>query len=129
MLDTLSNRFEEERMAVGGEIGTAAVDVAEWDGDYLVIADIPGFEREDIDLRLRDGTLHISATHKGEHEPEVERYHRRERAHRSVSRTVDLPGPVEEEAAEATYENGVLSVTLPKAHQTDPEEGRQISIQ
>lgn len=128
MLEELSDRFEEERMELGGEIGTTAVDVAEWDGEYLVIADLPGFEPEDIDVRVEDRTVHIRAEHKAEHEPEVEHYHQRERAYRSVSRDVRLPGDVDEEAVTASFEDGVLSISLPKSHPEEHDEGRRIEI-
>ncbi|MFB6194916.1 MAG: Hsp20/alpha crystallin family protein [Haloplanus sp.] len=128
LLDELSERFEHERMGLGGEIATAAVDIAEWDGEYLVIADIPGFEPEDIDLRVNEDTLYLSAEHKGEHEPEVETYLKRERARTSVSRTVDLPEPVDEERVSATYDNGVLTVTLPKAFEEESDEGHRVEI-
>lgn len=128
MFDRMGRRLEETRMDVGGEIATAAVDVAEWDGEFIVTADLPGYEKEDIDLRITDQTLQIEAEHKAEtEEPEEKRYLRRERARTSVSRSVRLPEEVDREGASASYENGVLTVTVPKAHAGE-EEGSEISI-
>lgn len=129
VFDEMSDRFEEARAEFGGEIATAAIDVAEWDGEYLVIADMPGYEAEDIDVDVADDHVHISAEHEAEHEPEVEHYYRRERARTSVSRTVRLPGEVDESATSASYEDGVLTVTLPKKREEEMEGGRHIEIE
>lgn len=93
------------------------VDVAETDDEVVVTADVPGFDAEDIDVSVVDRQLRISAEHSEETEEEDEdtKYYRRERSQRSVSRTVSLPADVEEREASASYENGVLTVELPKA--------------
>ncbi|MFW5911696.1 MAG: archaeal heat shock protein Hsp14 [Halolamina sp.] len=93
------------------------VDVAEADDEIVVVADVPGFEAEDIDVSVTDRQLRIAAEHSEETESEDEatHYYRRERSQRSVSRTVTLPTDVVEQEAAASYENGVLTVTLPKA--------------
>ncbi|MFC6990043.1 Hsp20/alpha crystallin family protein [Haloplanus sp. GCM10025708] len=129
LFEQMDRQFDQARVRLGGEIGTAAVDVAEWDGEFLVIADLPGFEREDIDVRLTDHTLHIDAEHVAEHEPEADRWLRRERARTSVSRRIELPEAIDEDSVSATYENGVLTVTLPKESTTESTGGRRISIQ
>lgn len=129
MLDRLTERFEEEYEEMSEEVGSTAVDVAEDDGEYVVIADLPGFEADDIDVRITDRTLHIAAEHKAEREPDVDEYHLRERAYRSVSRSVRLPGDIEKTDIDATYEDGVLTVTIPK-HEAEAEttEGIRIDI-
>lgn len=128
LFEEMEDQFSHARVELGGEVGTAPVDVVEWDGEFVVIADLPGFEKADIDLRLTDNTLHIEAEHKAEEEEfEGEHYLHRERARTDVSRTVPLPEDVDEDAVSATYENGVLTVTLPKAH-AEGEEAHSISI-
>lgn len=127
LLEEMDEQFSRARVGVGGEIGTAAVDVVEWDGEFVVLADLPGFESEDIDIRLTDHTLHIEAEHKAEEEFEEEHYIHRERTRTDVSRTIPLPEDVDAESVSATYEDGVLTVTLPKAT-TEEESGHHIEI-
>ena len=99
-------------------VETILVDVAD-DGDaYVVTADLPGFDRSDIEVKLADRRLELSAEHETEMEDEGPDYVRRERRRGSVRRSVHLPGRVEAEGTEANYENGVLTVTLPK-HEAD----------
>ncbi len=127
MFDRMSDQFED----VGGveeiDAGTISVDVAENDDEVTVTADLPGYDRDDIELAVRDGRLTIRAEREEETEEEDETYHRRERTHREVTRTLRLPADVEEEDAGATYQNGVLTVTLPKA-ESGPE-GTRIDVE
>jgi len=83
----------------------AGVTVEERDGEYVVLADLPGFEREEIDLSFDDGVLTIDGTHEvtGDHE-----YRQR-----TVSESVRIPAEVAVDEVGATYRNGVLEVTLP----------------
>lgn len=110
----------------GRETRTIGVDLRD-DGDSLVlIADVPGFEREDINLRLTDQRLHISAEHDTKDETDEDNYIRRERRHRSLTRTIALPEPVEMDESTATLNHGTLTVTMPKS---DPESlGKSIEI-
>jgi HSP20 family protein len=101
---------------------TADVDVAEYDDELVVMVDLPGYDREQIDVRAADGRVTITAeraeTTRAEApdgEDETGRYLRRERRQESVTRTVELPLAVVEAEASATYQHGVLTVTLPKA--------------
>lgn len=101
------------------------VDVIEDADSITVLADLPGFEDDDIDVELREDALSIAATREEGREVEVAgvdddaddsdvRFHRRERRSRSVSRRIPIAEPVERDGASASYENGVLTVTLPK---------------
>lgn len=123
----MDKEVSHARVGLGGEIATAAVDVVEWGGEFLVLADLPGFEKQDIDLRVTDHTLHIDAEHKAEEEFGEEDFLHRERARTDVSRTIPLPEDVEEGEVSATYENGVLTVTLPKAAE-EAEEAHKITV-
>lgn len=75
------------------------------DEGYVVLADLPGFEKDEIDLRYDDGMLHISATH----EVDDGEYARSRRVRESVS----IGGDVVVDGIEATYRNGVLEVHVP----------------
>jgi len=85
----------------------AGLTVEERDGEYVVLADLPGFEREEIDLTFDDGVLTIDGTH------EVTDDH--EYRQRTVSESVRIPAEVAVDDVSATYRNGVLEVTLPVA--------------
>jgi HSP20 family protein len=128
MFDRMSNRLEP--FDEGAFQGSVAVDVEETDDAYVVTADLPGFDREGIDVELAGDRLTLSATHtetESEERDEAEgRYLRRERRQQSVSRSIRLPEPVDEDAAEADYSNGVLTVTLPK--ETEGDSGQNIPI-
>ncbi len=121
--------------------GTIAVDVAEYDDHYLVTADLPGYDIEAIEVTLQERTVELEADREEEKalevagqetvadredEDAVERYLRRERRHQTVRRRLTLPGPVEADAVTASYDNGVLTVTLPMQEQA--EESMQIDI-
>jgi HSP20 family protein len=109
-----------------------AVDVAETDEEIVVSADLPGFERDEVTISLAGRDLTIDADHEEETEASTgddeTRYVRRERTHRSVSRTVRLPDEVDEEAASATFTNGVLTVTLPRETVDEEDESHTIDI-
>ncbi|MCU4752560.1 Hsp20/alpha crystallin family protein [Halobacteria archaeon AArc-curdl1] len=128
MLDRVSEQFD-------GGVGTdglpvpssVAVDVIDRVDEYVVTADLPGFETENIDLTLADGTLRLEAEDVGEDETLDEHYIRRERTQRSINRRIRLPEPVDEEAVSAGYNNGVLTVTLPKLEEGD--DSKQIDIE
>jgi HSP20 family protein len=103
-----------------------SVDLADHDDEFEVTADLPGYDREDIDLTVADRTLRISAERDESMKEDDGNYLRRERRRHSVSRSLSLPEDVEEEEASAAYTNGVLTVTLPKA--TSDEDSRSIDI-
>lgn len=91
-----------------------AVDVEERDDAFLVTADLPGLEKDDIDVSLDDGVLTISGERKRETENETEGFKRFERVHGQFSRSFSLPQGVDVEAVGATFDKGVLTLTLPK---------------
>ena len=128
MLDRLSSQVEEG-MTRGGGLpvpGDVAVDVADAHDEYVVTADLPGYETDDIELTLSEGTLRLEASHEERKAHEEGQYLRRERSQRSASRRIRLPEPVDEENVSASYNNGVLTVTLPK--EFEGEESKQIDI-
>lgn len=109
LLDRLSEEFEE-----GTERLDVPVDVEDTGEAYEVHADLPGFEKSAVSVEVDGRTLRVRAE-RDEAASVTERYVRRERHHESVSRAVSLPGDVQADAATASFENGVLTVRLPKA--------------
>ena len=118
--------FAGER-AWGRDLRTADIDVTEYDDEFVVMADLPGFDRDGIDVRVDDDRLTIAAERDAEHEDADRRYLRRERRHESVTRTVDLPVTIRPDEATATYRHGVLTVTIP-LDAVEADEGHRIDV-
>ena len=95
--------------------GEFRVDVREHDDEMIVVADLPGVEKDDVSLQiLNPRTLEISCERKGEKEEKSEGYYVRERIYGSMQRLVTLPADVTEKDAKASFKNGVLEVRLIK---------------
>ncbi|HEB63644.1 MAG TPA: Hsp20/alpha crystallin family protein [Gammaproteobacteria bacterium] len=91
------------------------VDVVEQDETVVVRAELPGVDKDHLDISLTEESVTISATTKQESEEEKGDYHRREISQGSFSRTVALPAMVQGEQAKASFKDGILELTLPKA--------------
>ena len=89
-----------------------AIDVVEKDGDLLIRAELPGVKPEDVDITLQDDVLTISGERRAEQEGERGGYFVRERRYGSFSRSLALPGGLDESKVHARYDNGVLEVTV-----------------
>lgn len=98
-----------------------SLDVVENDDDYVVKASIPGINPDDLEITLSGRTLTIKGETKEETESEQGRYHLRERRYGSFSRSVTLPIEVKDADIEASYESGVLTLTLPKSEAMKPK--------
>jgi len=120
MLEEIGTDFPHTPM-VDEAHATTAVDVAERDGEFVVTCDLPGFDTDDIELRVTDHTLHLHAEHTTEEEVEEENYLHRERTRADISRSIPLPQDIDEDAVTASYDDGVLTVRLPKAGEAADE--------
>lgn len=113
VLDRVTDQLEGVEAGVPGR---PRVDIEDTGARFVVTADLPGFEKEAVDVEIKGDVLHIEAEHDEERKEEMkEQFIRRERRHEAVSRAITLPEPVDEAEAHATYENGVLTVELPKS--------------
>ena len=111
----------------GGVLLAPHMDVSETDKDVRIQAELPGVSEGDVEVALDDDVLTIRAEKKQERREEREGVHISERAYGTFHRSLRLPFHVEPEQVQARFENGVLSVTLPK---TQPQERtRRIQIQ
>jgi HSP20 family protein len=98
-----------------------AVDVTET-ADALVLAfDLPGLKQEDIQVELDDNVLTVSGERRRESEAEQDDFFRYERRFGSFSRSVALPAGVKDDQIDASYENGVLEIRVPKPEQHRPK--------
>jgi len=97
------------------------LDVYETEDSLVVKAPLPGVRPEDVDISITGDILTIKGETRGEEEVKRENYHRRELRYGSFCRSVPLPTQVEHGKAEAVFEQGVLTVTLPKAEEAKPK--------
>jgi HSP20 family protein len=98
-----------------------AVDVAE-DADKVTIkAEVPGLEAKDIDISLTGDILTLKGEKKSEREEKKENYHLVERSYGSFSRSLKLPAAVDADKIEASYKQGVLTITCPKKEKVKPK--------
>ena len=126
------NRLFDESLALtrseGGERGRmlfVPVDVVEEGDSYVISAELPGVKPEDIDISVTGNTLTIKGEMGDTIEQEGERYHYRERRYGSFQRSVRLPNTLDTDKVEASFENGVLNISIPKQPQAQP---KQITI-
>ena len=105
-----------------GEKGwSPAFDVSETENEIVVKAELPGMDVKDIDIALTDGLLTIKGERKMEKEDKEENYHRIERQFGSFSRSLYLGTKVRTDGIEASYKDGILTVTLPKVEESKPK--------
>ncbi|MFW6321277.1 MAG: Hsp20/alpha crystallin family protein [Halohasta sp.] len=121
LIERMNRQFGELSRSFEGQglLSDVTADVADR-GDQLVVSvDLPGFSGDDIDLRVDRESVTVEATYESEETEEDVQYHRQERRRESVRRRIPLPVAVDAEAASASYNNGVLTVRLPKLEPED----------
>lgn len=122
--EAMNRLFEESFVRPWGwpfEGGAPAVDMYETKDSVVVKASVPVVKPEDIDIGITGDTLTISGEVKQEEKVERENYLRQEMRYGSFSRSVALPATVQADKAEAVFEHGVLTLTLPKAEEAKPK--------
>jgi len=116
LLGGIGTRGEEIRGRVVPAVRDFRVDVRDHEDEVIVVADLPGVEKENVAVRLTDPRhLEILSRQTGESQEEAKDYFMRERIYGQMSRTVLLPAEVTEENSAASFKNGVLEVRLKKA--------------
>ena len=98
-----------------------AIDIEEKDGNYLVRADLPGMQKKDIHVELKDGYLTLRGERKSEHEENKDNYHRIERSYGTFERSFRVPEGVTEKDIHAKYKDGVLELTIPAPKVEEPK--------
>lgn len=91
------------------------IDVENTDKEIRVSAELPGLDEKDIQLSITDGVLFIEGEKRREQTQEKGNFYHTERSYGSFYRSIALPAEVEEHKAKASFKNGVLRITLPKA--------------
>jgi HSP20 family protein len=104
------------------EVRPPIVDVFEEKNDIVVKAELPGMEKDNIEVNLADHTLTIKGEKKKEEEVKRENYYRAERSYGSFLRTLELPKDVHADKVKASFKNGILEVRMPKTEEAKAKE-------
>jgi HSP20 family protein len=97
---------------------TPRVDILDRNKEMVVRAELPGVEKDDLDVSVTGHSVTIRAHTKHEEEKEEERYHRREMRYGEYRRTLELPETVDESRVKATFRNGILELVFPRMEKT-----------
>jgi HSP20 family protein len=98
------------------------LDVSENKDEFIVKASLPGVRAEDVHITVQGDTLTIRGEIKAEEEKKDENYYLRERRYGQFQRTLTLSTPIKSDKAQAQFENGVLTLKLPKSDEAKPKE-------
>jgi HSP20 family protein len=109
----------------GGGTATLPLDVKETDHEFVVKASLPGVKPEDVQITVHGDTVTIRGESKAVEEKKGETWHMRERRYGSFQRSVSLGTPVDSDKANAKFEHGELTLTIPKSEKARP---RQIKV-
>ncbi|HEV3168370.1 MAG TPA: Hsp20/alpha crystallin family protein [Isosphaeraceae bacterium] len=125
--DAMNSLFQESFVRPLGmlaESGPAILplDISENENEFIVKASLPGMRPEDVQITVHGDTVTIRGEMKDEEEKKDDHYHLRERRYGQFQRTVSLSTPVSADKAKAHFENGVLTLTLPKSEEAKPKQ-------
>jgi HSP20 family protein len=119
-LDSLLGR-SVWRLPVEETVWMPAVDVFEKEDKFVIKAELPGMKEKDIDVSMVGDTLSIRGEKRAEAEVKDEDYYRCERTYGSFYRSIPLPSTVDADKIEASFEDGVLEVVVPKSAKAKPK--------
>jgi HSP20 family protein len=126
--DELNSFFELpvwSSFARAGQLFTGwspALDLYQSNDNVIAVVELPGMRKEDIEISLHDGTLTISGERKRENSSNDDKAERTERYVGTFRRSIALPTRVDAGKVSATYRDGILTVTLPKAEEVKPKQ-------
>jgi len=129
--DAMGRLFEDSFVSpltwrqLDGEMLNPAMDVHQTGDEIIVTASLPGLKAEDVDITITGQTLAIRGEFKADEKVERDQYLYRERRYGTFHRQVELPVRVQGDATTATFEDGVLTLRIPKAEEVKP---RQIKV-
>lgn len=105
-----------------GMMRTIPIDLSEKDSELIAKADLPGFSKDEIKLKITENTIEISAEKKKQVVQKGKGFFRQERSFGAMKRIMPLPYAVKPDEAKAKFENGVLAITMPKAERKKVKE-------
>ena len=121
-MDRLFNDFQFDRAnETDSLVWMPRADLTEIEDSFVLSVDLPGIAPDDVDVTLEDDTLTISGKRDSTRELSEGRVHRIERSYGRFLRTVRFSVPVDANGIDATFDNGVLTVTIPKAESSKPK--------
>jgi HSP20 family protein len=129
--DAMGRLFEDSFVSpltwrqLDGEMLNPAMDVHQTGDEIIVTASLPGLKAEDVDITITGQTLAIRGEFKADEKVQRDQYLYRERRYGTFHRQVELPVRVQGDATTATFEDGVLTLKIPKAEEVKP---RQIKV-
>lgn len=127
--DLFDNFFRDDDFFTKRQNNLMKTDVKELSDKYEIKIDLPGYEKENINLSLNNGYLEISAKMDKEDNEEEEKYVRRERFVGECSRSFYVGDDITEEDIDAEFKNGILKIEIPKKENNqDQKENKQIEI-
>ena len=97
------------------------IDVTEDDNNIILEADVPGLDKDNVELDLKDNVLTLKGTKEIKREKEGKKFHRYERSTGSFSRSFVLPDNIKKEEIQAEFDKGVLKITVPKTQKEVPK--------
>ena len=125
MSQLMEESFVQPTAAQGGKNFVPALDLSETAEGYLVEAALPGLKPEDVEITVENNVLTIKGETRQETDSKDRNFHRLERRFGSFQRTIGLPTTVKADAIQASLDNGVLRLEIPKAEEVKP---RKISV-
>ncbi|ARN77725.1 molecular chaperone Hsp20 [Nonlabens spongiae] len=105
-----------------------AVNVSEMENKFQLEMSIPGFKKEEVQIEVDNDLLTISSEVENKEEETTEQFTRREFSKRSFKRAFNIPETVNQDSIDASYENGILTIALPKKEEALPQPKRMIAL-
>ncbi len=122
--DFITKTRGEEDLVRG--VWSPAVDIYETDKEIVLKAELPGINKDDVVVEVKDNILLLKGERKSEKEVKEENFHRMERSYGTFQRSFTLPNTVDKDRVKASYKNGVLKIELPK---TSTRKLKQIKVE
>ena len=127
-LDDMSRLFDEmwrrSQHPNGGTTWHPAIDVKENENEYKVVAELPGMNKDDVKISVTDNIVTIRGEKKAQVEEKNDNWHQMERTYGAFERSFTLGMSVDPNGVKARFENGVLTVSLPKSEEARPRDIR-----
>lgn len=122
-VDSVFDHFNSD-LSLGGEskVFMPVVDILEKENGYSLRFELPGVEKNDVKITVHGDTLTVKGEKKQQFEKTGDRYHHIERSYGTFQRSFTLPAAVDSHKIDASYDNGVLTVDVPKLEEAKPKE-------